>query len=292
LDAVDGNAMARNSKVVHVRHRRTQCHTNAVTVDGHREGKVALRWPFNDYYGVADMWRLPKEGYYLLQSQWTEKPMLHIVGHWTPPAKSGAKRTVRVYSNADAVELVLNGRSLGVHRSASPERVWHDFHAFIDQFQSPDEFSEPLLAGAKLEHGPFIWDDVPYEPGTLVAIAKKADATVRDELRTPGAPARVLLKTETDTLAGEDVSFIEADVVDSAGTIVPDARPWIHFDIRGPGRIVGGVDDIDAITGIAAINVQPKAGTGEITVTATSSGLEPSSVRIRRVEGQATQSAN
>jgi beta-galactosidase len=254
----------------------------------HRDDKVTLRWPFNDYYGLADMWRLPKEGYYLLQSQWTEKPMVHIVGHWMPPTKPGAKRTVRVYSNADTVELVLNGRSLGVHRSASAERVWHDFHAFFDQFQTPEEFSNPLLPGAKLEHGPFIWDDVPYEPGTLVAIAKNANATVRDERRTPGAPARVLLKTEKDTLAGEDVSFIEADVVDSAGTIVPDARPWIHFDIKGPGRILGGVADIDAITGIAAINVQPNAGTGEITVTASSPGLEPSSVRIRSVEAKIT----
>ena len=39
----------------------------------HHEDKVTLRWPFNDYYGIADMWRLPKEGYYLLQSQWTGK---------------------------------------------------------------------------------------------------------------------------------------------------------------------------------------------------------------------------
>ena len=258
----------------------------------HRDDKVTLRWPFNDYYGLADMWRLPKEGYYFLQSQWTEKPMVHIVGHWTPPANPGAKRTVRVYSNADTVELVLNGRSLGVHQSASPNRVWQDFHAFFDQFQTPDEFSDRLLPGAKLEHGPFIWDDVPYEPGTLVAIAKKADATVRNELRTPGTPARVVLKAEKDTLAGEDVSFIEADVVDSAGTIVPDARPWIHFNIEGPGRILGGVDDLDAITGIAALNVQTTARKGKITVTATSPGLESSSVRIQSVQGQASQSRN
>jgi beta-galactosidase len=166
---------------------------------------------------------------------------------------------------------------------ASPDRVWHDFHAFFDQFGTPEEFSNPLLPGAKLKHGPFIWDDVPYEPGTLVAIAQKGDATVRDEARTPGAPARVVLKTEKDSLAGEDVSFIEADVVDSAGTIVPDARPWIHFEIKGPGRILGGVGYIDAITGIAAINVQPKPETGEITVMATSPGLESGSVRIRSI---------
>jgi beta-galactosidase len=252
-----------------------------------RDDKVTLRWPFNDYYGVADMWRLPKEGYYLLQSQWTEKPMVHIVGHWTQPAMPGTKRTVRVYSNAESVELLLNGRSLGVRQSASLDRVWRDFHAYIDQFQSPDEFSAPLLPGAKLDHGPFIWDDVLYEPGTLIAIAKKAGATVRHELRTPGAPARVLLKTEKDTLAPEDVSFIEADVVDSEGTIVPDARPWIHFNIEGPGRILGGVDDLDAITGIAALNVQTTAGKGEITITATSPGLGSGSVRIQSVERQA-----
>jgi beta-galactosidase len=244
------------------------------------EGRVNFRWPFNDYNGVSDMWRLPKEGYFFLQSQWTDKTMVHIVGHWTSSTGKN-RRTVRVYSNAETVELILNGRSLGAHESASPERAWKDFKSFFDQFGVQDELSKTLLAGARLQHGPFIWDDVPFEPGTLVAIARKNGTTVRDEQRTPQAPNRILLTSEKAVLAdGEDVSFIQANVVDDAGTVVPDARPWIHFDVVGPGHFLGEMTDIDAISGIAAINLQASEGKGEITVTASSSGLKSGIVKV------------
>ena len=78
-----------------------------------------------------------------------------------------------------------------------------------------------------------------------------------------------------------DVSFIEAGVVDNAGTVVPSARPWIHFTSQGPGRLLGGTTVIDAITGRAAINVQSTRQPGEIVVTAAAAGLETGSVRIR-----------
>lgn len=228
------------------------------------------------------MWRLPKEGYYFLQSQWTEKLMAHIAGHWSPPLL-GDRRTVRVYSNADTVELLVNGRSLGVREPATADRVWRDFHAYIDQFRSPDEFGETMLSGARLRHGPFIWDDVAYEPGTLVAVARKGGAVVRDQQRTPGKAVRVALRSELSEVVrtGVDVSFIEADLVDAAGTVVPDARPWIHFNVEGPGRILGGTADIDAISGVAAINVQSSGKSGMISITATSPGFEAGSVRIR-----------
>lgn len=227
------------------------------------------------------MWRLPKEGYFFLQSQWTGKPMVHIVGHWTPGADRKV-RTVRVYSNGDTVELTLNGRSLGVREPAGPERVWKDFKGFYDQFGVQDEFSKSPLPGARLQHGPFIWDDVNFESGTLIAIARKGSSVVRDEQRTPYAPARVVLKSEKPALdaAGEDVAFIEADVVDDNGTIVPGAHPWIHFEIKGPGHFLGQMVDIDAISGVAAINVQTDGDKGEIAVNASSPGLQTGTIRI------------
>ncbi len=271
------------------------------------DGKVMLRWPFDDYMGVADMWRLPKEGYYFLQSQWTEKPMLHIVGNWNGPSSGGSsaglqagiltargssaglqagksprKRTVRVYSNCDTVELFLNGSSLGAHKPASGGRIWQDFRRAMDQYKSPDEFNQQMLPEAALRHSPFIWDDVPYEPGTLLAVGRKGDTTVRHELRTAGAAARVSLRPEKSTLNadGEDVSFIEADVVDASGITVPDAHPWIRFSVVGPGRLLGGTTEVDAISGAGAINVQSTGQPGEIVVSATSPGLEPGSVQI------------
>src|SRR2546422_413987 len=95
------------------------------------DGRVTFRWPFSDYLGLSDLWRLPKEGFFLLQSQWTDKAMVHIVGHWTWPGETGHRRRVRVYSNCDTVELFLNGKSLGVRQPATPERVWKDFHDTI-----------------------------------------------------------------------------------------------------------------------------------------------------------------
>ncbi len=254
------------------------------------DGKVTFRWPFNDYLGVSDMWRLPKHGFYFLQSQWTEKPMVHIVGHWTWPGETGRKRQVRVYSNCDTVELVLNGRSLGASRPATPERVWQDFRQLIDRYRAlrdwKDDYSQVPFSGATLRHSPFVWDDVPYENGSLAAIGHKGGETVRDELRTAGAPTRIVLKSEKATLAvnREDVSFLEADVADSNGTIVPDAHPWIRFTVEGPGRLFGGTTEIDAISGVAAINVQTTGQPGTIVVTATAEALAPGSVRIQATE--------
>jgi beta-galactosidase len=76
-------------------------------------------------FGVADIWRIPKEAYYFYQSQWTTKPMVHIVGHWTWPGQEGHSRAVKVYSNADSVELMLNGNLLGPPSGGAVEGLAH-----------------------------------------------------------------------------------------------------------------------------------------------------------------------
>lgn len=267
--------------------RRTQ------TLWERTDARVAFRWPFDDYLGVSDMWRLPKNGFYLLQSQWTEKPMVHIVGQWenrraTPedrgpsPPRQSDLRTVRVYSNCDTVELLLNGRSLGVRRPETREEEWQDFEQNISRYKSPDSFNRMPLPGAALKHAPFVWRDVAYEPGRLLAVGHKSGATFKDEIQTPGAPVRLVLRADQETLAADDagVAFIEADVVDTNGVIVPEARPWIRFSVEGPGRLLGGATQIDAIAGVAAINVQSTGAPGSIVVTATAPGLGAGSARI------------
>lgn len=252
------------------------------------DDKLTLRWPFNDYLGISDMWRLPKNAYYFFQSQWTEKPMIHIVGHWTWPQQEGKPRQVRVYSNCDTVELLLNGRSLGTHQPASRERVWQEFRVPAEKYRElrEDQFTRKPLPGAHLTHPPFVWDNVSYQPGTLVAKGSKRGGTVLHELRTAGESRKILLKAEKPNLAadGNDVSFIRAAVVDRNETVVPSARPWINFSSRGPGRLLGATTIVDAITGLAAINVQSTHEPGEIVVEAASVGLETGSVRIRTVQ--------
>jgi len=247
------------------------------------DGKVTLRWPFNDYLGVSDMWRLPKNAYFFFQSQWTEQPMVHVVGHWTWPDQVGQERSVRVYSNCDTVELLLNGRSLGVHQPISHDRVWEDFRQMVDRYKSlADAVNQKRWPGARLLHPPFVWDEVGYQPGRLAAVGRKGNTTVRHELRTAGGPQKILIKADKLNLAadGKDVSFIEADVVDEEGTMVPTARPWINFSVQGPARLLGGTTQVDAISGVAAINVQTTGQVGEIVVEAKSPGLGTGSVRL------------
>ena len=251
-----------------------------------RDGKVTLRWPFNDYFGVADMWRLPKEAYYLFQGEWTETPMVHIVGHWTWPEQAGRGRRVRIYSNCDTVELFLNGQSLGAHKPATQERVWQDFRLLVEKYRDNGElggqFTEERLPGSHLQHPPFAWDEVAYQPGTLLAVGKKGSLTVRHELRTAGPAKSLALKPDKESLVADasDVVFVEADVVDASGTVVPTAQNWITFSATGPGRLLGGTTEIDAITGIAAINLQSTGEAGEIVVQAASPGLSSASLRV------------
>ena len=251
-----------------------------------RDGRLTLRWPFNDYLGVSDMWRIPKNAYFFLQAQWTEKPMVHIVGHWTWPEDAGRTRAVRIYSNCDTVELFLNGQSLGVRKPATQERVWQDFRSLVEKYHGPeqlsDQFAKTKLPGSHLRHPPFVWDDVGYQPGTLLAVGKKGSVTVRHQLRTAGPAKGIELKPDKKSLAadGADVVFIEANVVDSAGAVVPAAQNWIAFSATGPGRLLGGTTEIDAISGSVAINLQSTGEAGEIDVKASSSGLDTAVLRI------------
>jgi beta-galactosidase len=251
-----------------------------------RDGKVNNRWPFNDYFGVADMWRIPKEAYYLFQSEWTEEPMVHIVGHWTWPQDSG-NRQVRIYSNCDTVELFLNGRSLGAHQPATHERIWQDVRNLAEKYPGSGaldgEFMRERLPGAMLRHPPFVWDDVDYKPGTLLAVGRTGSVTVRHQIRSAGPAKGIALTTDRPSLRadGADVAFLQAAVVDSTGTTVPTAQSWITFSAEGAGRLLGGATEIDAITGVAAINVQNTGEPGEIVVKAASPGLAAGSVRIR-----------
>jgi beta-galactosidase len=261
--------------------------TSTRTLWEFRDGKVTLRWPFNDYLGVSDMWRLPKNAFFFLQSQWTEQPMVRIVGHWTWPELADQQRSVRVYSNCDTVELLLNGRSLGLRQPVVQERVWEDFRRMVERYKSlADEVNQKRLPGAHLLHPPFVWDQVSYQPGTLVAVGQKGNKTVRHELRTAGTPQSILLKAENQALKadGRDVSFIEADIVDDSGTIVPAARPWISFAVKGPARLLGGTTQVDAISGMAAINVQSTGQVGEILLEAKSPGLGTGSARLAAVQ--------
>src|SRR6266699_789173 len=221
-------------------------------------------WPArSSYFGVVDLAGFPKDPYYLYQSVWTTRPMLHVFPHWN--WAPGQTIDVWAYTNADEVELFLNGKSLGVKRK--PEPVSH-----------------------------LMWR-VAYAPGALRAVARKSDRVwVTAEVKTAGAPARVALVPDRARIRadGEDLSFVTVRVEDRAGVEVPTAEPLIRFRVSGPARIVG-VDNGDQIShtsfqakqvrlfngrAVVIIRSDGRPGTATLTAEADGGGVAPATVRI------------
>jgi beta-galactosidase len=177
----------------------------------YRGETTPFEWPaISSQFGMLDTCGFFKDNAYLLQSWWTDKPMVHLLPHWNWPGKEGQPIDVRVYSNADAIELFLNGKSLG--RKAMPRN-------------------------SHLE-----WK-VAYEPGALVARGYNAAGSevARDTVETAGPAAAIQLIPSAARIAadGESVSVVTVRISDAAGRIVPEAGNLVSFSLTGPGRIIG-----------------------------------------------------
>jgi beta-galactosidase len=221
-------------------------------------------WPSrSSYFGIIDLCGFPKDIYYGLQSQWTNKNVLHILPHWN--WSSGSTVPVWTYTNCDNVELFLNGSSQGAKNLTTSNGTMH------------------------LE-----WN-VPWQTGTLVAIGKKSGAIVaRDTVRTAGAAAKVELLADRSAIAadGVDCALIETNILDAQDIFMPTASNSITWSVSGPGKIIGtdngnSTDHTSfpsltrsAFSGKALAVVQSTGGAGAITVTASSSGLTSGSVTI------------
>jgi beta-galactosidase len=170
-------------------------------------------WPcINSHFGIMDTAGFPKDNFWLYQSWWTDRPMVHLVPHWSwriDPKQPAPEIDVRAYSNAEEVELFRDGQSLGRQKMAP--------------------FSE------------LKWK-VKYSPGTLAARAYRGGNVVAEtRVETTGAPAAVRLTADHNELRadGEDVAVVTVAVVDEAGRVVPTANVPIAFLLAGPGRIIG-----------------------------------------------------
>ena len=194
-------------------------------------------WPArSSYFGIVDLAGFPKDRYYLYQSQWTSKAMVHVLPHWNWPGMEGKPVPVMVYTNADEVELFLNGKSLGRKKRFSEPvelpvgtKVSAD-HKFISKYR-------------------LMWQ-VPYEPGSLKVVAYRGGkAAATDERRTAGTPARIVLNPDRRTIAsdGDDLSFVTVRVEDKDGNLCPLADNLVTFHVDGPA-VIAGVDNGNAAT--------------------------------------------
>jgi beta-galactosidase len=167
-------------------------------------------WPcINSHFGVLDTCGFPKDNFYYYQSWWTTKTVLHLLPHWNWPGKEGQEIDVRALSNCEEVELFLNGQSIG---------------------------RQAMKKNSQLK-----WS-VKYAPGVLSAKGFNAGKLVTEtKVETTGGPAAIQLAPSRTTLNADsmDVSVITVSVSDSQGRIVPVASNKIHFELNGPGKILG-----------------------------------------------------
>jgi beta-galactosidase len=248
------------------------------------------------FFGALDTAGLPKDSYYLFQSQWTDAPMVHLAPmNWTDH-KVGDEVQVWVYSNVESVELTLNGRSLGT--KTFDRKTTLDGRTYLETTEpSLDDktfpsgsYTSPNGSTGKLH---LTWE-VPFEPGRLVAVASRAGEVVaRDEIATAGAPAGFLLTPDRVVLPndGKSLSYVEVDVVDSHGVVVPSAGDLVEMTVTGgtlAGMDNGRQESAEGYKGAShtAYNgklvaiVGSTAATGPITLAARSDDLSPATVTI------------
>ena len=163
--------------------------------------------------GVTDAMRIPKDAFYAHQVMWSgwvepEQANTYIIGHWN--YDKGVKKPVYVVSTGDDVELFLNGRSLGKGRQS---------YRYL-----------------------FTFDDVPFEPGTIEAVASDGS---RYKLETAGEPYQLKLTTienpEGMKADGADMALVQVEVVDRLGRRCPLDNRLIHFELWGEGKWIGGI---------------------------------------------------
>lgn len=170
-------------------------------------------WPArSSYFGIVDLAGFPKDVYYLYQSEWTDKQVLHVFPHWN--WTKGQDVDVWCYYNkADEVELFVNGSSQGV--------------------KSKDE-----------NHLHVVWR-VKYEPGNIKVVARKDGKVIAEkEIRTAGAPSMIRLTPDRSVLKadGTDLSFVTVEILDAEGNLCPLADNLVTFEVEG-NLFVAGVDN-------------------------------------------------
>ena len=175
----------------------------------------------SSYFGVIDLAGFPKDTYYMYQSEWTAKPVLHLFPHWN--WLEGQQIDMWCYyNNADEVELFINGKSQGVRRKTG---------------EQPEGRYDMHNTKAKLNSEYHVGWRVTFNPGEVKVVARKDGHVVGEQtIKTAGAPARIRLSKDYQ---GKNTTFITAEVVDKDGNLCPWADDMIYFISEGDGKILG-----------------------------------------------------
>lgn len=229
----------------------------------YRGEPTPFKWPnINSHFGIMDVCGFPKNIYYYYQSWWRpELDVLHISPHWNHMGKEGQPIEVWVNSNADKVELFLNGKSVG---------------------------EKEMPRNSHLR-----WT-VPYKAGSLKAVATKGERKFEKSVSTTGEPYQIKLIPDRTTLKanGTDAGIFNVVVLDKKGLEVPTASNLISFSVSDGSKIkgVGNGDpsshESDKGTSRSLFNgkcqmiLVTDTTPGKLQVTASSVGLKPTTITI------------
>jgi beta-galactosidase len=211
--------------------------------------------------GKVDSVRLPKEAFYTYRVMQSDKPAIHIIGHWTYPA--GTKKTMYVVSNCPEVEFFVNGVSKG-------------------RVKPTDGYL-------------FSFPNIDWQPGVIKAIGyADGGTTVTTSIATAGPPARIkltsILGPQGLQADGSDVALVNFEVVDAQGHRCPTDEARVDFKMTGPGIWRGGYNSgiihstnntyLNTECGINRVSIRSTEQPGAITLTATRDGLQPGTITI------------
>ena len=247
-------------------------------------------WPSHaSYFAPVDLVGFPKDRFYLYQSQWTTEPMVHVLPHWNWEGKEGQTIPVYAYTNADEVELFVNGKSYGKKvKGKDLTDVFTEYRGFLDSGYG-------FKRGIYKSKYRLSWN-VPYQPGSLKVVAyKNGNEVATKEIKTAGKPSQIALIADRSTIDadGKDLSFITIRVEDKDGNLCPNADNLITFEVKGAGVLeaVGNGNSaslesfqenfIKSFYGKCLAIVKSTEESGDISITASSDDLEPVTITIK-----------
>lgn len=218
--------------------------------------------------GCFDLCGFPKDEAYYYRAWFMDEPSLHVFPHWNWPGREGQPIEVVVYSNAEEVDLVLNGQSLGRKKVAQYEYVkW----------------------------------EAPYAPGKIEAIGYKQGREIARQIRETTGPGVALVVGSENGVRlranREDVAIVRVSSVDAQGRHVPDAINRVNFRVEGPVRIlgVGNGDQAGLLTGKrpscplwagwAQVIVQAMETSGKARLIAEADGLKTAVLELTLEDG-------
>jgi beta-galactosidase len=166
----------------------------------------------SSYFGIVDLAGLKKDRFYLYQSKWSDKPMLHVLPHWNWPDRLNQQVPVYCYTNYPKAELFVNGKSMGIKTK-----------------DKSNKYTRYRL----------MWNDVVYQPGEIKVVAynDKNVAVAEKIIKTAGEPHGLRITPDRKTIKadGKDLSFVTIEIVDKEGNLCATENNMLFFEVTGAG---------------------------------------------------------